>query len=81
MKVKVVMFAVARDMIGENSVELELSDPATVGALKKELVVQYPSLKEIVQRSAFSVNHEYAIDNCELTESAEVALIPPVSGG
>ena len=81
MKIKVVMFAVARDMINESSVELELSDSATVGDLKQALTSQYPKLNEIVLRSAFSVNHEYALDQTKLTENVEVALIPPVSGG
>jgi molybdopterin converting factor subunit 1 len=81
MKIKVVLFAVARDMIDKNSVALELSDSATVSDLKRALVNQYPNLEEIVLRSAFSVNHEYALDQTKLTENVEVALIPPVSGG
>ncbi len=81
MKINVVMFAVARDIIGANSVEVEVANPATVGNLKQALIDQYPSLADVVKRSAFSVNHEYATDNSSLAEQVEVALIPPVSGG
>lgn len=81
MKIQVVMFAVAKDMIGEKSVEVELSDSATIKDLKQALVERYPMLKDIVKRSAISLDHEYAVDDSTLTKDAEIALIPPVSGG
>lgn len=81
MKINIVMFAQAREIVGESSVELELTDNATIQQLKQSLVKQYPSLGPLVGRSAFSINHEYAHDSHELPEGAEIGMIPPVSGG
>ena len=81
MIVKVEMFAAARDLVKERDVELRLPESATAGDLKQELVKRFPQLEEMVLRSALSVDHEYALDDTQLGENAEVALIPPVSGG
>ena len=81
MKVKVVLFASARDLLNQREVELSLSSSATVGELKRELTRQFPELTDLVKRSALSVDHEFAVERDRLSEEAEVALIPPVSGG
>jgi len=81
MIVKVVLFAMAKDLIGANEVEIELEDGATVGDLKRSLVRQYSESMDLVARSAFSVDHEFAVDTQRLSSQSEVALIPPVSGG
>ena len=52
----------------------------TVGDLKKLLMDQYPSLREL-SSLAMAVNQSYARDNDPVNESDEIALIPPVSGG
>ena len=81
MKVKVVLFASARDLLNQREVELNLSSSATVGELRRELTRRFPELTDLVTRSALSVDHEFAIEEDRLNEAAEVALIPPVSGG
>ena len=81
MKVKVVLFAAAKDLAGEREVELDLPTGATVDHLKREMTARFPNLADLVKRSAFSVDHEFAVDGIRLNENAEVALIPPVSGG
>ena len=81
MTVKVLLFASARDLLNQREVELKLSSSATVGELKRELTRRFPELKELVKRSAFSIDHEFAVECDRLSEAAEVALIPPVSGG
>ena len=81
MIIKVEMFAAARELVKERDVELRLPESATVGDLKQELVKRFPQLEELMVRSALSVDQEYALDDTQLRENAEVALIPPVSGG
>lgn len=81
MKINIIMFAVAREIVGESSVELELPDNSTIRQLKNALVDRYPDLQEIVDRSAFSINQEYANDEQEVPDDAEIGMIPPVSGG
>ncbi len=81
MKVKVVLFAAARELTGKREIELDLPTAATVDHLKRELTARFPSLADLVTRSVLSVDHEFAVDSDRLNENAEVALIPPVSGG
>lgn len=81
MIIKIALFASARDMFGEREIELELSDSATVGDLKGQLIDRFPQGTDLVMRSAVSVDHEFALDSTSLNPDSEVALIPPVSGG
>ena len=42
MKISIVLFASARELVGSNSVELNLSEPATVCDLRNALVESLP---------------------------------------
>lgn len=81
MKIKVVLFASARDILGEREIEMELPDSATVVDLKQVMMSQFPQVADLVLRSAISVDHEFANDSLPLQPGSEIALIPPVSGG
>ena len=81
MKIKVALFASAKELIGTGEVMVELSESATVAELKSVLAKSYPNLESIVSRSMVSVDLDYAQPDRQLTEKSEVALIPPVSGG
>ena len=90
MIVKISFFAAAKDMLGTDSIDMALDDEATIGELKQTLVEQNPSLMELVEKSAFSVDQEYVSDDRQLYHGAtvafvstehEIACIPPVSGG
>jgi molybdopterin converting factor subunit 1 len=81
MKVTVHLFARARDLAGANRVTVELPDAATVADLRRALGSQYPPLAKILDRSALAVNNEFAEDSLTIPVQAEVALLPPVSGG
>jgi molybdopterin converting factor subunit 1 len=77
----VLLFARARDLIGADCIDVELPEPATVGALRQALMLRYPNLAGLVEKSAFAVNDEFAADGMAIPADAEVALLPPVSGG
>lgn len=81
MRIRVRLFARSRDLAGADSVELELSDHATVADLRRQLATAVPKLAGLLERSAFAVNDEFADDTQALTVGSEVALLPPVSGG
>ena len=81
MIVKVSLFAAAKDMMGTEELEIALDDSATLGELKQTLVEQNPSLLELVEKSAFSIDKDYVVDEKPLYHGAVVSLIPPVSGG
>lgn len=79
MKVRIQAFGIARDMVGGKEIVFPM-EGKTVGDLRKMLSAQFPSLDKL--NSLFiAVNHEYAEDTALLSETDEVALIPPVSGG
>jgi len=75
------LFARARDLAGSDHVTVELSPGMTVGDLRRSLGAAYPSLRALLEHSAVAVNNEYAGDSVPLPPDAELALLPPVSGG
>ncbi len=81
MKVNVQLFARARDLAGLESCAVELPAGASVGRLRLELVRVFPKLADFLPRCALAVGDEYAGDETVLSESADVAVLPPVSGG
>ena len=81
MIVTVQLFAAGNDAVGAAAVEVRLPDSATVADLRVALGEQYPVLKVTLVQAMVAIDHEYANDDQRLSELAEVALIPPVSGG
>ena len=81
MIVRVLLFARAKDLAGVGSMSLELPEGATVAELRQALAVTYPRLGEFLPRCAVAVGGEIVGDATALVEGAEVALLPPVSGG
>ncbi len=81
MRVTVRLFAVARQRAGRPEVTLDLPEPATVGSLKRALAAGYPELAPLVPGLMIAVAAEYAPDDTPIYPGAEVAAIPPVSGG
>lgn len=81
MIVRVQLFALARQLAGRESVELSLPQGATIGQLRRELTIQAPELRPLARQLMFAVNADYAGDEVEIPPQADVAAIPPVSGG
>jgi molybdopterin converting factor subunit 1 len=75
------LFAVAKERAGCTEIEVELSLPTTVADLRVALAWQHPALAELAPRVMIAVNAEYAADTTLILPGANVALIPPVSGG
>lgn len=81
MRARVHLFAVARQRAGRPSVEVDLPDGATVADLKRALRETVPDLAAVLPAARLAVNAEYADDAAPVPPGAEIALIPPVSGG
>jgi molybdopterin synthase catalytic subunit len=81
MKVRVKLFAVARQRVGQDQVEIELPAEATVRQLRGALVEQHPPLADVVPHARFAINSDYTADSAVIPAAAEIAIIPPVSGG
>jgi molybdopterin converting factor subunit 1 len=80
-KVRVKLFAVAKERIGRESIEVDLPSAPTVASLRSAIVEQYPPLGDVIRHTRFAVNSQYAADTTPILPSAEIAVIPPVSGG
>ncbi len=81
MRVELKLFAVARQRVGAGSIALELPEGATVADLKHSLVESQPALAPLLANLLIAVDNEYAPDDRPIPAGAEVAAIPPVSGG
>jgi molybdopterin converting factor subunit 1 len=81
MKLIVKLFAVAKDRVGKNAIDVELPDGATVRQLRGAIVEQFPPLADVLRHARVAVNNDYASDTALIEEMAEIAIIPPVSGG
>lgn len=81
MRVRILAFATAATEIGTAESEVELPAGATIDTLRRELVARHPGLEPLWRRLAVAVDGELATADRVLAEDAEVALLPPVSGG
>jgi len=79
--VQVRLFAVARQLTGRDRVELELPEGATIARLREELGRALPRLQSVLPQFTFAIAAEYAGEQAVIPAGAEVACIPPVSGG
>jgi molybdopterin converting factor small subunit len=75
------MFAVARQLSGRDTVDLSLPAGATVRHLREALAAEVPALASLMPHLMFAINTEYANDDTAIPSQADIACIPPVSGG
>ncbi len=75
------LFAGARELAGVGEVSVELPCGSTVAELHRALADRIPSIAPLLARSRIAVDQEFADHSAIVTDGAEVALIPPVSGG
>jgi molybdopterin converting factor small subunit len=81
MTLRVQLYARARDLAGASVLIVEVPVGGTVADLRRRLAAQVPALAGLLERSALAVDGDFAADARVLHELAEVALLPPVSGG
>jgi len=80
MKIKVLFFASARDLTGQNSLSLDFPEMTTAN-LVLYLSEQYPNFDIESNQIAIAVNQKYISSPVELQDGDEVAFLPPISGG
>jgi molybdopterin converting factor subunit 1 len=81
MKITVKLFAAMRDAAGADSVEIEVREGATVTDVRAALIERFPEQQALLARVLFAVDAQYAGDTVQVSPHAEIACIPPVSGG
>ncbi len=80
MKIDILAFGIAKDIIQGQTLQVEMPSGATVGSLKAMLTERFPRFEKL-RSLAIAVNTEYRSDEFPLHEKDEVVIIPPVSGG
>jgi molybdopterin converting factor subunit 1 len=79
--VTVLLFARLRDIVGAAELSRDAAAGASVGAVWRQLVADYPGLAEYDRSISSAVNADYARPGQVLNDGDEVAFLPPVSGG
>jgi molybdopterin converting factor subunit 1 len=80
-KIRLLAFASAADLVGAGESEIEVPEGSTVGDLLAELARRHPALAPLAPRLAVALDGEIARGERALRPGVEVALLPPVSGG
>jgi MoaE-MoaD fusion protein len=81
MTVTVLYFAQAREHANCASESIELGNGARVEDALSALMTRHPGLAALAPHLALAVNGVLARPETVLREHAELALLPPVSGG
>lgn len=81
MKVHVKFFAMVREKVGQDEMELELPPHSTTHHFWETLLRRYPALEPYQHQSRLAVNRTYIQGDHPLSDGDEITIIPPVSGG
>ncbi len=77
MQVNVLLFGMIKDIAGGNTILL--NDVGDTNGIIEQLRLRFPQLHDT--KYAIAVNRIVIQTNTKLTENAEVAVLPPFSGG
>lgn len=80
MKVKILAFGIAKDIVGARKGEMDFTEEASISQVKAALTDRFPDF-EALRKFSIAVNEEYQEDDYIIKEGDELAIIPPVSGG
>lgn len=86
-KVRILYFASIRELtnLKEDQLVINKPDSITVRDLRQAIVTKHPSTSELLESCMFAIDGDYIYDHsvplvADLSR-AEVAVIPPISGG
>lgn len=81
MKVRLLYFAVLRDITGKSEAEVSLREGTRAGDVWQSMRRDYEQLAEYQQPPMIAINQTYATAETQLRDGDELAFIPPVAGG
>ena len=81
MKVRLLYFAVLRDIAGRDQEELAVPDGATPRDVWQRLRAAHGKLAAYLEPPMSAINESYASPDTRLRDGDELAFIPPVAGG
>ncbi len=80
MQIRIMAFGIAKEILGDRQLSMEVPDACSVAELKNQLIHIYPDFEKLRSLS-LAVNQDYVRDDVILFERDEIVIIPPVSGG
>jgi molybdopterin converting factor subunit 1 len=80
-KIKVKLFAILRELVGEREITITVPTGITVSHLNDEILKKYPQLKSFNNKFVTSVNCKVTSGDTIISSKDEIAILPPVSGG
>ena len=81
MRVRLLYFAVLRDVTGKAEELVELEEGTRAADVWRRLRESHGALREYVQPPMTAINESYADPDQVLRDGDELAFIPPVAGG
>ena len=80
-KIKVKLFAILRELVGEREITITVPTGITVNHLNDEILKKYPQLNSFSNKFVTSVNCKVTSGDTIISSKDQIALLPPVSGG
>jgi len=80
-KVRLRFFAVLREIVGLEELEMDLPEGTTIAGLLETVVSEHTKLNPYVKVLQVAVNHEIVDPEHVVKPEDEIAFLPPVSGG
>ncbi len=80
-KVQVLLFAKAQELAGSSTLEILAEQGIAVSDLLDLITQKIPALAPYLKHCRIAVDREFQSLDSTIAQDAEVAIIPPVSGG
>ena len=81
MRAKIRFFHTLRDLIGAETLDFEVSGNEKLGDIRTRLSERYPQAAATLATAMIAQNKEFAQPDDIVKPDAEIAFMPPVSGG
>ncbi|MEM8865092.1 MAG: MoaD/ThiS family protein [Planctomycetota bacterium] len=81
MQVTIQLFAGAREAAGADNIAVDIDDDSNYADLAEAVTAACPALAPLVAAGRFAAGDQYVDKSAAVNPAADIALIPPVSGG
>jgi molybdopterin converting factor subunit 1 len=80
-RVRLLFFAVLRDITGKSEVDVSLPDGTKAADVWQSLRREHRALASYEKPPMIAINEDYATPDTQLRDGDELVFIPPVAGG
>jgi len=80
-KVAILYFAGARDVVRKRQELIDVGSRATAGDVLNHIIREHPGLRPMKKSLRISVNSEVVGPSAVVREGDEIGVLPPVAGG